>query len=80
MPAGERLDLPGIAVAEDNILGLDVDALQLPVARQDPQLGLQEQVLGWAGEAGRNGRSAPGESRPDGQGCGAGPAGDRARA
>src|SRR5208337_2420808 len=46
MPSGQRLDLLGIAVGEDNVLGLDVDPLQLPVARQDPQLGLQEQVLG----------------------------------
>ncbi len=46
MPSGQRLDLLGISVCEDNVLGLDVDQLQLPVARQDPQLGLQEQVLG----------------------------------
>ncbi len=49
MTAGERLDLPGITVGEDDVFGLDVDPIQRPGARQDPQLGLQEQVLGGSG-------------------------------
>ena len=44
--AGERIDLPGVAIGEHGVDVLDVDARQAPFLGEDAQLGLDEQVLG----------------------------------
>ena len=45
MPPRQGFDALGIAVAENHVFPLQVNALELPVTRQDPQLGLRQQVF-----------------------------------
>ena len=48
--AGEGFDAGCVAVGENDVFApFDVDAVELPGARKDPDLGLDQQVLGGAG-------------------------------